>query len=63
MVLTLAVSQELLHIESLLHHVGSFDMGHIDVGSLVAACGLSNCSVVQALLLHSMWDLSSPIRD
>ena len=32
------------------------------VDSLVAVCGLSSCNV-QAELLHSLWDFSSPTRD
>ena len=32
------------------------------VDSLVAVCGLSSCNM-QAELLHSLWDFSSPTRD
>ena len=61
----LAVSSQLQHVESSLHHAGYFveEHGLSNCGTRSPECsGFSSC-IVWAQLLHGMWDLSSLTRD
>ena len=61
----LAVSSQLQHVESSLHHAGYFveEHGLSNCGTRSPECsGFSSC-IAWAQLLHGMWDLSSLTRD